>query len=425
MAKASVLAGATSQSFTVFIQDSSSTVGAGLAGLVFNTSGLIAYYTFTGTNAAATAITLATLAAVNSAYSSGGFKEIDATNMKGMYRLDVPNAALAAAKGRLVTIMLSGATNMAPLALEIELTGWDNQDGVHGGLSCLPNTAVTTNASLLTSGTGTDQLSVTSGRIDVGKALGTAVTLDSNNVLNVSAKYVGGTLQTARDLGASVLLSTGTGTGQLDFTAGVVKANATQWLGGTIPAVNVTGVPLVDLKYTLGTISPATAGSVRADAVTGAVGSVTGAVGSVTGNVGGSVASVTGAVGSVTGNVGGNVVGSVASVTARVTANSDQINGNATAAANVAHTMQAITRGTVGAAASTTSITTSAVTSPSSVGASGQFIGRTMLFDADTATTNLQGQATNITANTTGATPTFTTTALTTAPASGDTFSIV
>lgn len=43
-----------------------------------------------------------------------------------------------------------------------------------GGLAALPNTAVTTNASLLTSGTGTDQISVTSGRIDLGKILGTA-----------------------------------------------------------------------------------------------------------------------------------------------------------------------------------------------------------------------------------------------------------
>src|SRR5882724_11823300 len=71
-----------------------------------------------------------------------------------------------------------------------------------------------------------------------------------------------GTAQTARDIVASVLLSAGTGTGQLDFTSGVVKANATQLLGGTIPAVNVTGVPLVDIKYALGTLfsTPATAG---------------------------------------------------------------------------------------------------------------------------------------------------------------------
>jgi hypothetical protein len=190
-----------------------------------------------------------------------------------------------------------------PLAWRAAGTGIDDVGDVYevvnatnGGFTALPDTACTTNASLLTSGTGTDQISVASGRVDLGKALGTAVTLDSNNVLNVSAKYLAGTALTGRDIGTSVLVSAGTGTGQLDFTSGVVKANATQWLGGTIPAVNVTGVPLVDLKYVLGTISPAAAGSVRADAVTGAVGSVTGAVGSVTGNVGGNV---TGSVGSV------------------------------------------------------------------------------------------------------------------------------
>jgi hypothetical protein len=139
MAKLSIVAGATSQSVNVFIQDSSSTTGAGLSGLVFNSTSLIAYYSFTGTNAGSTAITLATLAAVGSAYSSGGFKEIDATNMKGLYRLDLPNAALAGSKGRCVTVYLSGATNMAPCVLEIELTGWDNQDATRGGLSALPN----------------------------------------------------------------------------------------------------------------------------------------------------------------------------------------------------------------------------------------------------------------------------------------------
>lgn len=80
--------------------------------------------------------------------------------------------------------------------------------------------------------------------------------------LDVNVTHIGDTSQTARDIGASVLLSPGTGAGQLDFTLGVVKSNAVQWLGGTIPAVNVTGVPLVDAKYLLGTIfaTPATAG---------------------------------------------------------------------------------------------------------------------------------------------------------------------
>lgn len=49
----------------------------------------------------------------------------------------------------------------------------------------------------------------------------------------------------------------------------------TRWNGGAVPATNVAGVPIVDLKYTLGTISPATAGSVRADALTDAAAVVT------------------------------------------------------------------------------------------------------------------------------------------------------
>ncbi len=57
-----------------------------------------------------------------------------------------------------------------------------------------------------------------------------------------------GTAQTARDIGLSVLLSTGTGTGQLDFTSGVVKANATQLLGTTIPTPTVAGIPNVNVK---------------------------------------------------------------------------------------------------------------------------------------------------------------------------------
>lgn len=46
----------------------------------------------------------------------------------------------------------------------------------------------------------------------------------------VNATKLGGTSQTGRDIGASVLLSAGSGAGQLDFTAGVVKANLAQIL---------------------------------------------------------------------------------------------------------------------------------------------------------------------------------------------------
>ncbi len=170
MAKLSIKAGATSQSVNVFVRDSSSTIGAGLAAVAPAGGSLLTgtklYYSFTGTNASAgVAVSLSVLAAVNSAWSSAGIVTLDATNMIGWVRIDLPDAALVTAKGRVVSFHLYGGTNMAPTPFEVELTGWDNQDAVHGGLTCLPNTAVTSNASLLTSGSSTDQLLVSSGKV--------------------------------------------------------------------------------------------------------------------------------------------------------------------------------------------------------------------------------------------------------------------
>lgn len=102
----------------------------------------------------------------------------------------------------------------------------------------------------------------------------------------------------------------------------------------------------------------------------------------------------------------------------------EDINGSATAAQNVSKANQAIGRGTCTTGGSSTSVPTSAFSPGGSGNASGQFIGRTIIFDASTATQSLQGQASNITASTSGATPTFTIGALTTAPSSGDTFGV-
>lgn len=162
--KLSLKVGTTSKTINIFLQDSSSATGAGLTGLVFNSSGLTAYYALP--RAAATSITLATLAAVTSAYSSGGFKEIDATNMPGWYRFDIPDAALAS--GTFTSIHFKGATNLAPLPIEIELTAWDNQDSVRGGLTSLPNAAAEASGGLYTRGSGAGQINQpANGLIDI------------------------------------------------------------------------------------------------------------------------------------------------------------------------------------------------------------------------------------------------------------------
>jgi hypothetical protein len=316
-----IYAGSTSQTIDVFIPDSASTTGGGKTGLVFNTSNLAAYYR-KGATGTATAITLATQT-VGGAYSSGGFVEIDATNMPGMYRLDLPNAAVDTAG--LTHVMLRGASGMAPTVVRVMCS---------------------------------------------------AVAAD--------AKLLGGTTQTGRDVGASVLLSSGTGAGQISLSSGLVTLAGVTHTGAVIPTVTTTGTATTATNLTNLPSIPAnwlTAAGIAALALngkgdwnvgktgyaltagtglgnqtanitgnlSGSVGSVTGAVGSVTaavtagtvsdktgysltagtglgnqtanitGNLSGSVGSVTGAVGSVTGDVGGNVVGSVASVTAAVT----------------------------------------------------------------------------------------------------------
>lgn len=86
----SIKAGATSQS--ILIQMRATTTHADLTGKV--AADVTGSYLRQGSTR--TAITMSDLAAVDSAYSSGGMKEIDATNMKGLYRVDVPDAALAA-----------------------------------------------------------------------------------------------------------------------------------------------------------------------------------------------------------------------------------------------------------------------------------------------------------------------------------------
>ena len=90
---------------------------------------------------------------------------------------------------------------------------------------------------------------------------------------------------------------------------------------------------------------------------------------------------------------------------------------------NIAHSGGAIGRGTVTTGGSVTSIPTSAFTPAGA--AANQFAGRVVLFDVDTTTTALRGQAATISASTNAANPTFTVTALTTSPVSGDTFSVI
>lgn len=151
----------TSKRMAIFVADSSSTTGAGLTGLTYSSAGLKWYYWREDAgNAGGTAVTLAT--ATRGTWTSGGFKEIDSTNLPGWYEIGIPDAVLASG-AYWVSMMLFGATNMAPCPLEIQLVTFDPTDG-NLGLTGLGGLTAPTAGALITSGTGTAQLSVSSGR---------------------------------------------------------------------------------------------------------------------------------------------------------------------------------------------------------------------------------------------------------------------
>jgi len=76
-------------------------------GLSFSTPGISASYVRSG--AARVGISLVSQT-VNGVWTSGGFVEVDAVNMPGLYRIDVPDGALASGANQ-VTLMIKGYNN--------------------------------------------------------------------------------------------------------------------------------------------------------------------------------------------------------------------------------------------------------------------------------------------------------------------------
>ena len=226
----------------------------------------------------------------------------------GYYRLDVPDAAFAAGSDG---VLIHGiVTGMVVIGCYVQLVAYDPFDAVRLGLTALPGAAAEAAGGLYTRGTGAGQINQpANGRIDA-------------NVVAVS-----GTTQTARDLGASVLISSGTGTGQLSVTSGVVQSNMVQILSaaitGTAAQIVAAFTKWFNVATPTGTVNslpdavPGAAGGVFIAGTNAATSITTALTANVTGNVSGSVGSVTGAVGSVSGNVAGNVTGSVGSLAAQ------------------------------------------------------------------------------------------------------------
>lgn len=121
--------GQTSVVLRVVLRDSSVTTGAGLTGLTFSSTGLkiatIADNEATATTysvAGSTIETISTLGAFATPTATKcRFKEVDSTNLPGVYEIQLDNTRFAVSSAKSLIVAISGATNLAQTNVLIPL----------------------------------------------------------------------------------------------------------------------------------------------------------------------------------------------------------------------------------------------------------------------------------------------------------------
>jgi len=186
--------GATDRSVTIRICDSGD--GTPETGVVFDTAGIDLWYRREG--AASVDITEATLAALTTAHTDGGFLHVN----DGEYRLDLPDAAFAT--GANYVDIGGTVTGMVVFGGRVKLVGINVEDAVRGGMTALPNANAEAAGGLYTRGTGAGQINQpANGMVDVNavRHLGTAyATPTVAGVPEVDVTHLGGGAQSATDL---------------------------------------------------------------------------------------------------------------------------------------------------------------------------------------------------------------------------------
>ncbi len=90
------------------------------------------------TREARVAITMATLAAASATHVDGGFIEVDAANTPGLYRTDLPDAAVATGLPEVIAFYeVATGSNALIRPLRIQISELDLQDGAAAGLTNL------------------------------------------------------------------------------------------------------------------------------------------------------------------------------------------------------------------------------------------------------------------------------------------------
>lgn len=282
-----VTKGSTSRSVTVDIIDS--TDGTPETGVVFNTSGIDLWYRREG--AARVAITEATLAALTTAWSSGGFLHVS----DGTYRLDLPDAAFAT--GANYVDFGGTVTGMIVIGGRVRLVDYSLEDAVRGTAgTALPNAAAGASGGVLISGSN-------SGTTTLGALTVTGATTLTGNVAMSAGLTI--TQSTTNGSGISV---TGNGTGNGITATGGATGNGFSGVGGSTSGAGFRAAGTAGNSPAMTLVGQGSAAGLLATG--GATGAGFSAVGGATSGPGFSATATSGNGATFTGGTNGNGVAS-------------------------------------------------------------------------------------------------------------------
>jgi hypothetical protein len=156
MAKQQIKVGFTDYSTLVFIPDPASTDGSGKTGLVAANLTVSGVRVETDNDVTVTDYTssLNDLAALTTAHTDWGLKEVSSTLAPGLYRLDIADAIFAAGAWSAVVYVMITTSAAAASPMEFTLVAYDINDGVRLGLTALPNAAADAAGGLIISDAG-------------------------------------------------------------------------------------------------------------------------------------------------------------------------------------------------------------------------------------------------------------------------------
>ena len=260
--------GQTSVVLRVKIIDSSSLTG-GKTGLTSASTGLVigtivdnAAATVAYTVAGSTIETIATLGTYAAPTATKcRFKEVDATNHKGVYEIQLADARFAVAGAKSLLVSIAGASGACDCDVVIPLTSVNPYIGTNFGLSCLPTAAAGANTGLpvvgtqvpnataaaagglLVVGTGSGAINPSSGAVpvsgDLTSTMKTSVTTAATAATPTAS--LSGDLTSTMKTSVTTAATAATPTVVLNMAQSVPSSNTAQTLGDALNAARAQG----------------------------------------------------------------------------------------------------------------------------------------------------------------------------------------